>query len=146
MTKQQFWKNGVSGSTKGLVIAGGVISLLCGGLNVLTFISYLSMGYMSNAIFVALDMVVFLALGLGLLLARSRVCAVIVGVWYFIGRILILAMSNISYFTIALSIIFIGLYVMGIIGSFNFHKEYNQMMFYNTNNQNNNYDNYTPYQ
>ena len=43
MTKQQFWKNGVSGSTKGLVIAGGVISLLCGGLNVLTFISYLSM-------------------------------------------------------------------------------------------------------
>lgn len=80
MTKQQFWKNGVSGSTKGLVIAGGVISLLCGGLNVLTFISYLSMGYMSNAIFVALDMVVFLALGLGLLLARSRVCAVIVGV------------------------------------------------------------------
>lgn len=66
------------------------------------------------------DVVLMVGLGLGIGLARSRVCAVIMCVYFIYSKIMML--GNMDASSIVMAICFIALYVFGAIGTFQYHK------------------------
>lgn len=97
------------------MITGAVTSFICGLLNILNL--YLSA-------WVLLDIFAFIGLGFGILLGRSRVCAIIACIYFLIGKIYVLLYVT-NTITIIASVLFLGLLVLGIVGTFRFHNEYN---------------------
>jgi hypothetical protein len=91
------------------VIIGAIMSFICGVLNI--FNLYLTY-------WVLLDIIVFIGLGFGILLGRSRSCAIIACVYFLIGKIYVISIANAS--TIIFSVVFLILLGLGVVGTFRF--------------------------
>lgn len=112
ITKQAYWKIYDNKDAKSVVIAAVILTYIMAGLDIVIgifsgFSLYWNWGYF-------IDGLVFLGLALGMHLAKSRVCAIIIAAYSFIGKIITLA-GGLNSFSLSGWLIGIGFLVVQVI-------------------------------
>lgn len=112
LSKKQFYAQCASKKDKGNIRAAAILGYICAGATLL-------LGVLMQNYFIIIDVAIILGLSLGIHLAQSRVCAVLILIYSLINVIFsLLATGQISGWWL----IIVG--VCGIIGTFDFHKNY----------------------
>lgn len=112
MDKKQFWAVIVPTNIKNQINTAAILAFITAAMTVVLAIM-LSPLYFIDAILV-------LGLGLGILFAKSRVCATILLVYFVLSKILMISGMNAGSIVVAIAFI-IG-YGMGVYGTFSYHK------------------------
>ena len=112
LSKKQFYAQCAGKKDKGNIRAAAILGYICAGVTLL-------LGVLMQNYFIIIDVAIILGLSLGIHLAQSRVCAVLILIYSLINVIFsLLATGQISGWWL----IIVG--VCGIIGTFDFHKNY----------------------
>lgn len=112
LSKKQFYAQCASKKDKGNIRAAAILGYICAGATLL-------LGVLMQNYFIIIDVAIILGLSLGIHLAQNRVCAVLLLIYSLINVIFsLLATGQISGWWL----IIVG--VCGIIGTFDFHKNY----------------------
>ena len=121
MGQNEFWRTRTPGYVRGFVYAGGVVCAFTG------LATILALGFVG-----LFDCILMLGLAYGIMMRRSRVCAVVAGAYYAVNQLL-LRLLPLGIVADAASMVmvyvFIGLLVLSIWGTFQFHalwEEYNK--------------------
>ena len=118
LSKKQFYAQCASKKDKGNIRAAAILGYICAGATLL-------LGVLMQNYFIIIDVAIILGLSLGIHLAQNRVCAVLLLIYSLINVIFsLLATGQISGWWL----IIVG--VCGIIGTFDFHKNYNLIYVY----------------
>lgn len=81
MTKSEFWKNAVPKNVKGQVVTAAVFAYISAAMT-------LVLGFLTGNFLVLIDVLLVLGLGLGVHLAKSRVCAIILAAYFVLNKVL----------------------------------------------------------
>lgn len=115
MTKSQYWKTAVAKNVKSQVITAAVFAYISAAMTLI-------LGVLTGNFLVIIDVLLVLGLGLGVHLGKSRACAIILTVYFILNKILQWATGEFS--GIYMAVIFIIGFVMGIVGTFAFQKQW----------------------
>lgn len=117
MTKSEFWKNAVPKNVKGQVVTAAVFAYISAAMTII-------LGVLSGNFLVIIDVLLVLGLGLGVHLAKSRACAIILAAYFLLNKILQWVGGEFS--GLYMAVIFIIGFVMGIVGTFAFQKQWKE--------------------
>ena len=134
MTKSEFWKNAVPKNVKGQVVTAAVFAYISAAMTlVLGFLTgnflvlidvLLVLGFLTGNFLVLIDVLLVLGLGLGVHLAKSRVCAIILAAYFVLNKVLQWLGGEFS--GLYMAVIFIIGFVMGVVGTFAFQKQWKE--------------------
>ena len=117
MTKSEFWKNAVPKNVKGQVVTAAVFAYISAAMT-------LVLGFLTGNFLVLIDVLLVLGLGLGVHLAKSRVCAIILAAYFVLNKVLQWLGGEFS--GLYMAVIFIIGFVMGVVGTFAFQKQWKE--------------------
>ena len=109
--KKQFWQTEVPSNVRQYVYLGGGAACVTGAMTVI-FALVISP-------YMWLDAILTISLALGILIGKSRACAVIMLVYFTISKLMQLGALPID--SIVVAIAFIIMYACGAIGTFRYH-------------------------
>lgn len=116
MSKQEFYKNHANKRDRGNIRAAAILGYICAGATLL-------LGLLVQNYFVIIDVVLILGLSLGVHIAKSRACAVLLLIYAIINLVIsLLATGRITGWWM----IIVG--ICGIMGTFNFYKDYQKYL------------------
>lgn len=111
--KKEFWLNHASAKTRQYISLSGGAACVTGIMTVLFALAIDPWMW--------LDAVLTIGLAFGILVQKSRICAVVMLVYFIFSKLLQLGMMTVwSFLTAA---VFIGLYIVGVIGTFQYHDQ-----------------------
>ena len=115
MDKKYFWKQAVPKKIKNSINTGG-------GVAILGCIVTAAVAIVIEEPFMFVDVVLGLILALGILMGKSRVCAIGILLFYLLGRVNLLLEGVMTSSSIGMSVVFVIAYINCIRGTFDYHK------------------------
>ena len=117
MSKKEFWKKGLPAKTRGEIVTGAVFAYISAAITAVVAVLFLPLSL--------IDAALTLGLGLGLHLARSRVCGIVLSVYFIWSKIVMVA--NGSAKSIGwMGIVMIVAFVTATVGAFQYQKLWKQ--------------------
>lgn len=115
MDKKYFWKEVVPKKIKSNINTGG-------GVAIFSCILTAVMAIVIEEPFMFIDVVLGLILALGVLMGKSRVCAIGILLYYILGRVSLLMEGMMTSSNVGMIVVFVIAYINGIRGTFAYHK------------------------
>lgn len=117
MTRKEFWKKGLPGKTRGEIMTGAVFAYISAAVTAVVA--------MVLSPLMLIDAVISLGLGLGIHLARSRVCGIVLSGYFILSKIMMIVDGTAKSIG-ALGIVMIVAFVTATIGTFQYQKLWKQ--------------------
>lgn len=114
MDKKYFWKEIVPKKIKSNINTGG-------GLGIFSFIVTAIMAVVIEP-YMMIDAILVLVLALGILIGKSRVCAIVILIYYIYGQVSLLLEGMVRIPNVAMIVVFVMAYISAIRGTFAYHK------------------------
>ena len=111
--KKRFWQTEVNAQTRQYIYLGGGAACVTGAMTVI-------FALLLNP-FMWLDAILTIGLAVGILVGKSRACAVVMLVYFIVSKLMQLGAMTAGSLLVA--VCFFVLYVFGTIGTFRYHEQ-----------------------